>query len=327
MFDGGGTLVIEGISFTVTGTASKVFDLTAPGPLDIIAIRSCAFVACTSVGEITDYAIILEDTNQFISCTDGLTISGDVIVIDRMNSAVTGTASGGTIFKEGTALAISRRFLMSSCTDSIDTGATLCDFQASNFTADAGFEVILNDISGAGSFFSAIDADNVKCRWRDNNFDPATTESNTYVGSRWELTTEVETAVSASATDYKVLGTTTYSDEFWFSNTTNNAAVYDSTRSVNVVIQGALSITGTNGQNIQLLVRKWDDSAAGYVDIQTIPMREMSSTGAAAAIPILAYTVLDSPDDRIELWGQNVSATGNFTLKEFSVLAITERAN
>jgi hypothetical protein len=131
--------------------------------------------------------------------------------------------------------------------------------------------------------------------------------------------------VSASVTDYKVLGTTTYSDEFWFSNTTNNAIVYDSTRSINVVIQGALSITGINGHDIQLKLRKWDDSEASYVDIQTIPKREMSSTGAAAAIPVLAYTILDSPDDRIELWGQNVGATGNFTLKQFSVLTVAER--
>jgi hypothetical protein len=327
MFDGGGTLVLQGIALTASGTSSQIFNLTAPGAIDILSISRCAFVACTSMGVVNDYGIILLDTNQSIANTTGLEVGGDVISFERMNCASTAMPSGGTELIEGTLLSISRRLLMSGCVDTIASGVKLCDFQDTNFVADAGFEVILNDISGAGTFFSELDADNIKCRWRDNNFDPASAESNTYVGARWEMTTETATIVAAPATDYKVLGTTTYADEFWFSNTTDNAFVYDSSRSINVEIKGALSITGTNGHEIQLLVRRWDDSASSYVDIQTVPAREMSSTGAAASVAVLAYATLDSPLDRIELWGQNIGATGNFTVKDNSVFAITERAN
>jgi hypothetical protein len=285
-------------------------------------------VNCTSVGIVKNYGVILINSTQFISCTDGLTFEGNTILLSITSCASTGLAASGTLFKKGSALVVSNNCLIEKGTFVIDASATLCDFEAANFTQDAGFEVIINNISGAGTFFSNLNGDNVKCRWRDNNFDPVASETNTYVGAWWEMTEEAATDIEGnSGTDYKIAGVTTSADEHWFSHATNNQFTFGSTRSVKTVIQGAVSITGTNGNNIQLKIRKWDNSLGDYVDIQTVPGRVMSSTGASASVAILAFATMDSPLDRIELWGQNVLNTANFTVKDNSVLAITERAN
>jgi hypothetical protein len=322
-----GTLVISGISFMVSGTSSKVFDLDTASPTAIFSLDRSAFIGCTEIGTVKDYPVITISTCQYITCGNGFTFDGSSVLLSLVSGASSGMLTGGTLYAAGGSMSITGNCLIEKETHIIGTGATLCNFADANFVNDAGFEVLINNISGAGSFFSAMNGDSVKARWRDNNFDPASAESNTYVGAIWEVTTEAQTVVSVAATDYKVAGTTTYAEEYWFSNTTDNAFVYDSSRSIKVEINGAVSITGTNGHEIQLKIRKWDDSASGYVDIQTVPAREMSSTGAAASVAILAYTTLDSPSDRIELWGQNIASTGNFIVKDYSVFSITERAN
>jgi hypothetical protein len=276
---------------------------------------------------VKDYSLVVLDSVQVIACGDGLTFDGDSTILSVKSTSCLAMVSGGTLFKAGATLAVSSSSAITNGTYVMPAGTTMCDFVAANITSNSGFEVNGNTITGAGTFFSNLDGDNIKCHWHDNNFEPASAETNTYVGAHWEMTAEAATVVSVAATDYKVLGTTTYVNEAWFSSATDNAFVYDSDVSVKVEIKGAVSITGTNGNNIQLKIRKWDDSAAGYVDIQTVPAREMSGTGAAASVAILAYTTLDSPDDRIELWGQNVGATNNFVVKDNSVFAITERAN
>ena len=319
-----GNLIIERVRFTTSGTLSKVFDVTTNAAGSVFSLDTSLFIACTEIGELNGFAVLQFDTMQDISCTDGITIDGANTLLTIEDGASVGMASGGTLFKKGASLSISNNCSIKNNTFIIGAGATLCNFDDTNFTEDGAFLVSQNNISGGGTYFSNITGNNVKCRWRDNNFDPATSETNTYVGASWECTTAIAT-VATAATDIKVAGTTTYAGEAWFSDTTDNAFVYDSERSVPMQINGVISISGTNGHEIQLTLRKWDDSLASYSDIQIIPKQEMSSSGSPVNIPVLAFTTLDSPDDRIELWGQNVNNTANFTMNLNSILTVTER--
>jgi hypothetical protein len=320
-----GNLILERLRFTVSGTSSKVFDVTTNTGSSVFSIDTPLFIACTEIGTLNGFAVLQFDTMQDIACTDGLTIDGAVTLLTIEDGASSGMAASGTVFKQGASLVISNNCAITRNTFVVTGTATLCDFDAANFSLDAGFGLGGNNISGGGTYFSNINGSDVKCRWRDNNFDPATAETNTYVGAAWECTSETATAIGSPATDVKVAGTTTYEEQQWFSNDDDNAHIYDSTRSTKVEIIGTIAISGTNGHDIQLKIRKWDDSLSSYEDVRTIPAQEMSATGAAVNIPVLAFTTLDSPDDRIELWGQNVSNTGDFTMKLNSILTVTER--
>ena len=176
-------------------------------------------------------------------------------------------------------------------------------------------------MTGAGTLTSGVSNTSVKSKWRDNNG-----IANTYVGSRWTLTSETATTVSASSTYYKAAGTTTYVDETWFSNSTDNAPVLDSSNPIEVICSGALSLTAGNNQDLRVKVRQWDNSASAYVDLETMPQVTTSGTGNAQTVAVIAFATMEE-NDRIELWVSNESATANITLKENSQFAILERAN
>lgn len=315
-----GDIFVSGVDIIVSGAGSQVFNLIDNDGTHNVELNDINFTGCTKIGILTDFRQFLIQRSFMLSCTGGWEFAGTWSGGARISTVLVRNFTG-TLFKGITGLTFGSRFLSDANID-IPSGSVGYDFQdESMFTNNAGYELISGQITGAGTLTSGIDESSVKSRWRSNNG-----IDNTYVGAQWELTTETATGVSSSATYYKASGSTTYINQQWFSNTTDNAFVYDSDEPINAIIQGSIGVTGTNGHNIQLKVRKWDDSAGSYVDIQTLPAHELSGANAASNISVLAYTNLDSPNDRIELWGQNVSNTGDFTIKENSLLSVEERA-
>ena len=139
------------------------------------------------------------------------------------------------------------------------------------------------------------------------------------------MTTEAVTPATQN-TWVKLLGTTTYGQQVWFSNTTDNAHVYASTRSVRAIVQGVISIASGNNNQLNIRIRQWDDSAGAYVEAWTSPLFTTNGFGRGEAKAILAFVDLDE-NDRIELWAQNTSDNDDMTLLENSLLTVTERAN
>ena len=331
MFTGGGTLVIIGLALTASGAGSKVFGIDSTVTTDILSIEKCAFVSCTEIGTVKDYAVVLIDGVQDVLCGTGFTFDGNDVLISVTGCSSSAMSSGGILYKAGGTLAVSNKCLIETGTYVIDAGVTLCDFIEANFLSDAGFVVAFNDISGAGTFFSNLDGSNVKCRWRDNNFDPASAESNTYVGSHWVIESgdEAPTSIATAGIYVKVAGVTTYDDQQWFSNTTNNAHVFDSSREVKAAITASINYEAVSGgadKNITFTVRHWDDSAGAYVDLQGAPRGTAVSGGEIKNMSVLTHALLNE-NDRVELWVQNDTDTVNLTVKDGSVLHVTERAN
>ena len=323
---GSGTVTFLEMQISVSGVVSKAFDLTSvAGQTKIFALNRCSLASCTEIGEIDGYAVITLGQVQDFFCGTGWTISGTVIDMEVNGYASTGMLSGGTMFTEGSSLDFTRRCLIEDSIFTIDAGVTVSDFTAANFSADAGFEVLFNDFSGAGTGFSNLSSSDRECRWRDNNWDPQTLGQNTYVGAVWSLTSE--TVTPATQNNYvKLLGTTTYGQQVWFSNTTDNAHVYSSSRSIRARVQGVVSVSSGNNNQLNLRIRQWDDSAGAYVDAWTSPILTTNGFGRGEAKAILAFVDLEE-NDRIELWAQNTTDNDDITLLENSLLIVEERAN
>jgi hypothetical protein len=319
--DDAGSLTLESLDIKVDGTSSKVFDLDNSEAGGIIRITSVTFTDCTEVGELDAFQAALFNVMVWSNTLDGITFSGTWLGSIRIDSFVTrGLSATGTAFKEGASLALGSR-LTSNANMTLQSGATGYSFTESNFTNDGDFELLAGSYSGAGTPVSGITRDNVKCKWRDNNG-----ISNTYVGARWNVTTETATVIPGSSTYVKLAGTTTYEDEQWFSNTTDNAFVYDSTNPIEVVIQGTLSVSAGNNNQIQAKLRLWDDSASAYVDIHEHGPITMSGTGAGENKALLGYAEMEI-NDRIEVWIQNIAASTNITMLEGTLISVSERAN
>lgn len=316
-----GSLTLEAMDIKVDGASSKVFDIDNGENGGVIRIVNCTFTDCTEIGDLTSFRALLATNMVWFDCLDGITFHGDWMAGPNISGFVPiGITSGGTVFKEGSGLVFGSRF-KSDARMELVSGATGYDFSPSNFTNDGDFELLAGTFSGAGTPVSGITNGDVKSKWRDNNG-----ITNTYVGARWSLTTETATTVSSSGTYYKLAGTTTYVDEQWFSNTTNNAFVYDSTNPVDVIIQGTLSVSAGNNDELQAKLRLWDDSASSYVDIHEHGVITMSGSGAGENKAILGYATIEE-GDRIELWMQNVGSTSNITMLEGTLISVSERAN
>lgn len=149
----------------------------------------------------------------------------------------------------------------------------------------------------------------------------------TYVGSKWYLTSETATTISAINTPVKIAGTTTGTINEWFEHTSSNRVTYLGGQNIAVKTECRFSFTGTNGDQIKLSLWRWDDSASGFVMVgNKSPAITMNAAGRAENI---AYDIVDdiSTDDYYEVRVENISAARNVTLLQDSSFFVTERAS
>jgi hypothetical protein len=304
-----GNVVMETMTCTVTGTNSQVFDLDNSGNGDAIDISNVNFTDCVSLGEMSNYRQLLMNLVGFIFIDDGLTLSGTWSGGMSIINSIAVVFPAATLFKEGTSLTFAGSVRSNINFLSVDASAVLFDFEEANVTGDGEFD--LQDVrTEATNAIPNFDHTDVKARFRN-----CLGIDNTYVGAEWELTTTAVTTISTANTLVKMAGTTTYSEEHWFGNTTDNAFVYESSLTIEANVLGNVSLTGTNNKVAGVQIRHWDDSASAYVDIGPRYSATMNGGGAgtkAENVAIFASVTLDE-NDRVEIWLENQSDTSNIT--------------
>ena len=315
-----GDVVIESLTITVGGANSKVYNLDNDensNALDIIGVN---YVSCTSLGELTDYRQILLDGVGFIFIDDGLMFNGTWSGGIRISTTVAVGFPAATLFKEGTSLVINGSVRSDINFLSVNAASVLFDFVPANITNDAEFSLV-GVRTTATNAVPNLPSSSVKARVRD-----CIGIRDTYVGGEWTVSSAVATTIASANTLVKVAGTTTYSDLQWFSNTTNNAFVYDSDQIIEVQAQASLSFSGANNNVIGVQLRQWDDSASAYVDIGAKFTATLNSGGRTENLVAIARTALYE-NDRIEVWVENQTGTANITAEVGGFVGIQERAS
>lgn len=311
-----GDLVMESMTITTSGTGSKVFDLDNDGNANALDIKGLNFVNCTSLGELTDYRQLLFNNVGFISGSDGLTFSGTWTGIAVLTSIAVAFPAA-TLFKEGTSFSINNvrsdmNFL------SVNASSVLFDFQESNINSKGGFS--LNNVRTiATDAVPNIASSSSYARIRN-----CLGINNTYVGGQWYISSTAVTTISTISVPVKIAGTTTYNDLQWFTQTTNNAFVYDGDQTIQIEVKGNLSFTGTNGDVINVYVRQWDDSASSYIDLSETAGSTLNASGRAEGVAFNAIGTLNN-SDRIELWVENDTAARNVTAELNGYVILSER--
>jgi hypothetical protein len=313
-----GDVLMEGLTISVTGTSSKVFNLDNDGNSNALDISGVNFTSCTSLGELTAYRQLLFSLVGIISVADGLTFSGAWAGGISVINSIAILFPAATLFKEGTALTIAGSIRSNINFLGANASAVLFDFDEANVTADGGMD--LNDVrTAATNAIPNLPHTSTKARFRD-----CIGVDNTYVGAQYTVSSAVATTIAIINTPVKLAGTTTYSEEHWFSNTTDNAFVYDSTLPIEVTAKFSMSFSGTNGNVIGLQFRLWDDSASAYVDLGATFTATMNSAGRAENVVGFATTLINK-DDRIEIWVENQTSTANITALAGGFVSVEER--
>ena len=313
-----GGVVMENMTITVTGENSKVFDLDNDGNRNALDITNVNFTSCTSLGELSSYRQLLMNGVGFIFIDDGLTFNGTWSGGIAVVTTIAVVFPAATLFKEGNSLLIQGSVRSDINFLSVNEDSVLFDFTESNIVSDSGL-TLSGARTTANDPMPNLPSSSPKVRYsKCVGFD------NTYVGGDWSLTSTAVTTISASNTLYKVNGTTTYSDMQWFTNTTDNAFVYNSSVHVDIEVKGNLTFTNSANKTIGIYVRKYDDSASLYVDVVSRFSVTIGSGGGAQGVTFFARTDVDK-NDRIEIWIENQSDTSNVTCELGGFVGISER--
>ena len=317
-----GDLVLRSLQVTTSGTSSQLLDINNDGNGNALECTDVNFFNCTSLGEMTAYRQGLWSRTGIIQCDDGLTLSGTwsggFAILDSILVSA-GVTFNGVILKEGTTLSIQGSVRSNMNALQLGASGNISDLQPSNIVNDNEFRMEGVRCNPAATAFPNFPASSVKARFSKNaGF------RNTYVGGQWSVTSSATTTISAANTPVKLAGTTTYSDLQWFQGSTDNAMELISSESIEVQALCVLTITGTNGDQVSIQIRKWDDSASSYTTLSESGPRTLNSGGRAEGIELFAYAEMDE-NDRIEVWIENQSASRNVTAEIGGLFGITER--
>lgn len=136
---------------------------------------------------------------------------------------------------------------------------------------------------------------------------------NVYAGSEWMVSAEITTTISTVNTPVKINGKTDYTNEIsFYGGSTDNELTYTGTEQIVVLAIANLSLTGDSGDDIGLLVRMYDSSASGYVELNESPSITLTS-GEIQNATITAIATMNNLD-RIELWVENRTDNSDVTM-------------
>lgn len=317
-----GDLFVYGVELEATGAGSKVFDLDNAENFGAVECVDTNFLNCKSLGTLANYRQGLWSNLALLFCVDGLELDGNWAGGFRATtSVIVGGTFTGTVFKAGANLAMSGRFITDMNALSLHDSGAFCDFAPSDIVNKASFLVRGMSVNSDANSFPNMPTSSVKAR-----FSGCTGIRNTYVGGFWKATAEAETTISAVDTPVKIAGTTTYEDLNWFSNTTDNAFVYDGDDEVGAVVHAELSFTGGANDQINVVLRHWVDSSSSWVDLAESGPQTMNQGGGNRAENVAVHAFCDyNNNDRLEVWVENLTDSDNITMKTGGIVSIQER--
>ena len=318
-----GDIEITQCFLATNGASSKIFDVDNDSNFSAVElvnvnVGNFGYGDTTEIGDISNYRQFRADGCAFINCDDGITFNGTMVGGIAVTNSIALSLPAMTLFKEGTSLLVQGSVRSNLNFLSVAAAAIAFDFTSANIENDAQFGLI-NFRTGATDVIPNILSSDTKVKFKD-----CVGIRNTYVGGQYKVTTETETVISVINTPVKMAGTTTYSDLAWFSGSVDNAFTYSSSQPVEIQVTAAISLSGGNNNQVNVILKKWDDSASSYVDISESGAVTMNNSGRAEGVSVLGFSAVDE-NDRIEVWVENQTGTSNITGKLGGLVAVTER--
>ena len=326
---GSGDVLWQNFKIEVTGAGSQVLDIVGDTGDEAFEIDKINFNSCTSLGEIDDYRQGLETGTGRFGGTPNLILSGAWSGGYFIETSIVRSLTDGAyaLYEEGTAFTMASRFRSNQ---NIDLNATVAffDFDAANFTNPStlqldGCIVTRNGVidSGDATLIPNIAQYDIASVWVNNVGIP-----NTFIGGSLNLTTEVATTISIAGTYVDLAGTYTSSDLQHFDSPANGQLRHlgDSPREFKVIYTGTLDCT--SGDEIDLKVVVWDNSASAFVDYKVTRRVVNNLQGArnVAFFTVITNIILDQ-NDYVKLRVANVAATNNITSELDSDFIVEER--
>lgn len=327
---GSGNVIGKDYAIEVSGTNSKVYDLTSATGFDAFEFNRINYNNCTSLGEINGYRQGFEAGTGRFGGKPELTLSGTWVGGYFIDASIVRSLADGTysLFKAGAGFSMASRFRSNMNID-LPANASYFDFAPSQFVNPSTVQ-IEGGIITRGGLFNAADANytpnmtaaDLSSAWSGNNGMP-----NTFEGGAVGVTVSAATAIGSVGGFVEVNATTwTSSDLQHFDNPLNGRLrnLGNAPREYKVLASFALSSNANN--EVTLRVSKWDDSAGSSVVVlnQTRQVNNLVGGRDVAFFDININTTLDK-DDFVYLEVANNTATNDITAEVDSYMIVEER--
>lgn len=327
---GSGNLLGKDYAIEVTGAGSQVYDITDSDGTHAFEFARVNYNGCTSLGTIDGYRQGFETGTGRFGGAPELTLAGTWAggyFID--SSIVRGLSAGmtGSLFKAGVGFTMASRFRSNQNID-LPASASFFDFSPSNFSNPSTVQLTGCIISRNGTF-DATDSNitpnmtrgDVESVWKSN-----IGIENTFEGGQAGITVEAATTVTLQSTFYDLNGTWTTSDLQHFDSPSNGQLRHLGNNPREFDLNIAVTLASTANNEVDLKVVKWDDSAAGFVDL-TIFKRQVNNLvgGRDVAFFTVGTKIELDQNDYIKLQVSNESSTADITAELGSFFQIEER--
>ena len=323
---GSGNVLIENIGLETSGTTSQVFALTDATGFNAVEMNKVNFNNCTSRGYLSGYRQGLENGNGYFGGTPTLEFRSSMVGGWRTATCIArGMSNFDSMFKAGAGFTFAGRVAISINCDLPATGA-LVDFSASNIDNDESLELFDCRVTRQGVLDASdttihpnIDHTSVKCLWGNNAGLPNTTK---YI--KGNITTEIETVVSAVDTYYPLLGTFTIETESHFDMPSNGEFRLLSGNGT-YQLTGDLVIDGSSNNELDVRVTKSTDGGATFPTEITHIKRQVNALvgGRDVAFFPINFIATLRENDRVRLEVENKTNTSNVTVELDSFFIIT----
>lgn len=326
---GGGGLLMSSMFVSVTGSGSKVYDMSDSDGQHAIELDKFNYINCTSLGVLDGYRQGLElDTGRF-GGSPSLTLSGAWLGGYRVSTSIVRNMSNTTaepLFKKGIDFVMQSRFLTDINCD-LGTLQPLLDFEDTNFPNPSTLEIKNAIITRNGlsvpndlNITPNITASNLSCSWRINNGIP-----NTFVGAIATITTEVETGVTGGL-PFILLGTFTNTDMQHFDSPSNGQLRHLGDNPREYTVNFDFSLDGGANQTYQIDLIK-NDGLPSIVYSQRRVINNLQGGGSSRDIGYftgLANVILNK-NDYVYWQISNLTNNNNCTLELDSSWSVEER--
>lgn len=323
---GSGNVLGTNYFVLVNGSNSKVHELYDYNGNNAIEYNKVNFINCTSLGELVGYRQYLENGTGRFGGTPELTFSETCNGARIDTSIVRGISNITSLFKTGTNLTFSGRFITDINCD-LNTLGALFDFSDVNFTNDEsliikGAFITRNGIIDTSdtTIHPNINEDNVKSLWSDNTGIPSTTK---YI--KGTVNTEVETVISVINTYYPLLGTFTIERQSHFDMPINGQFRLLSGNGT-YQFDGDLIINGSQGNEIDIRITKSLDNGSTFPTQINHIKRVINNLAGGRDVAFFPLSFISSlkKNERIRIEVENKSGTSNVTAELDSYFIITK---
>ncbi len=326
---GSGNLLGADYYISVTGSASKVYELYDSTGFNAFEFARINYIDCSSLGDIYDYRQGLELGTGRFGGSPSLKLHGLWRGGYRITTSIVRNLAGTMtepLFKEGTLFQMNSRFLTDINCD-LPTSAPFCDFQVVNFPNPSTVQVKGAIISRDGGFnandsniFPNLSASDLPCDW-DNNIGIA----NTFVGGAISNGGEVQTTIVTQGSAVDLNGTFTAVDLQHFDSPSNGRLRHIGINPREFTVNWDFLIDGKDNDNYEIFLIKIDTLANVTVEYAQVRTVNNFQGGRDVGIWSGQTSVILNQNDVIFWQIANLLDTDNCTLELDSTWSIKER--